>query len=79
MKVTYFVSSGTKDPTAASIPIHLAVNGSAEIGDDVSIVLGGDAAELLLGDTAQTLEGVGVPPLRELLAKVKDHSIPVYV
>lgn len=79
MKVTYFVSTGTADPTRASIPLHLALNGSLENGDQVSLVFGGDAAEILLGDNAQSIEGVGVPPMRELVAKMKEHSIPVYV
>lgn len=79
MQITYFASAGTADPTRASIPLHLAVNGSIEIGHEVSIILGGDAAELLLGDTAERLEGVGVPPLRELLAKIREHDVPVYV
>ena len=42
-------------------------------------MLGGDATEILLGDSAEQLEGVGVPPLRDLLAKLADHAIPVYV
>jgi hypothetical protein len=25
------------------------------------------------------LEGVGVPPARELLGKLKEHEVPVYV
>ena len=79
MKITYFVSAGTADATRASIPLHLAANGSVEVGQDTSIVLGGDAAELLLADNAQTLEGVGVPPMRELLAKLRDHEVPVFV
>ncbi len=79
MRITYFASAGPADPTRASIPLHLAVNGSVEVGHDVSIILGGDAAELLLDDTAEHLEGVGVPPLRELLAKVREHDVPVYV
>ena len=79
MRITYFASAGTSDPTRASIPLHLAANGSIEVGQDVAIVLGGDAAELLLGDTAQTLEGVGVPPVRDLLAKLRAHAVPVYV
>ena len=79
MKVTYFASAGTADPTRASIPLHLAVNGSVEVGQDVAIILGGDAAELMLGDTAERLEGVGVPPVRELLAKLREHDVPVYV
>ena len=79
MRITYFASAGTADATRASIPLHLAANGSVEIGQEASIVLGGDAAELLLEDNAETLEGVGVPPVRELLAKLRDHEVPVFV
>jgi hypothetical protein len=43
------------------------------------VVLGGDATELLLGDNAERMEGVGVPPARDLLAKLRDHAVPVYV
>jgi predicted peroxiredoxin len=79
MKITYFVSAGMADATRASLPLHLAANGSVEVGQETSIVLGGDAAELVLGDNAERLEGVGVPPVRELLAKLRDHEVPVYV
>ena len=79
MKITYFASAGTTDPTRASIPLHLAANGSLEVGQETAIILGGDAAELLLADTADTLEGVGVPPVRDLLNKLRDHAVPVYV
>jgi predicted peroxiredoxin len=79
MKIAYFASAGTADPTRASIPLHLAANGSVEVGHETAVILGGDAAELLLGDNAQTLEGVGVPPVRDLLAKLRDHAVPVFV
>ena len=79
MRITYFVSAGVGDATRASIPLDLAANGSVAVGQDASIVLGGDAAELLLGDTVEQLEGVGVPPARELLAKLRDHEVPVFV
>ena len=79
MKITYFASAGTGDATRASIPLHLAANGSVEVGHETAVILGGDAAELLLGDTLETLEGVGVPPARDLLAKLRDHAVPVYV
>ncbi len=79
MRITYFASAGTDDPTRASIPLHLAANGSVEVGQDTAIILGGDAAQVLLGNVADTLEGVGVPPLRDLLAKLRDHAVPVYV
>ena len=74
-----FVSAGAADATRASIPLHLAANGSVEIGQETTIVLGGDATELLVGDTVGALEGVGVPPARDLLAKLRDHAVPVFV
>ena len=79
MKITYFASAGTADPTRASIPLHLAANGSVEVGQETTIILGGDATELVIADNAQRLEGVGVPPARELLAKLREHEIPVFV
>jgi len=79
MKITYFVSAGAADATRASIPLHLAANGSVEIGQETTIVLGGDATELLVGDTVGALEGVGVPPARDLLAKLREHAVPVFV
>lgn len=79
MDVLYFASSGTADPTRASIPVHLAVNGSAEVGQSASLVLAGDATELVKAATREAMEGVGVPPARELFAKVRTHAIPVYV
>jgi predicted peroxiredoxin len=79
MKITYFVSAGPADPTRASIPLHLAANGSLEVGQETAIIVGGDAAELLLGDNAERVEGVGVPPMRDLLAKLRDHAVPVYI
>jgi predicted peroxiredoxin len=79
VRITYFVTAGSSDATRASIPLHLAANGSVEVGQQPSIVLGGDATELLLDDNAERLEGVGVPPVRELLAKLRDHAVPVFV
>jgi hypothetical protein len=43
------------------------------------VVLAGDATELVIDDNAQRVEGVGVPPARELLGKLRDHQVPVYV
>jgi predicted peroxiredoxin len=79
MKIAYLATAGTADPTRASIPLHLAVNGSVEVGHETSLVLLGDAAELVVGDTAERLEGVGLPPARELVAKLRDHAVPVFV
>lgn len=79
MRVIYIATAGTEDPTRASIPLHLAANGSLEVGQETAIVLAGDATELVLDDRAQQIEGLGVPPARELLAKLRDHAVPIYV
>jgi predicted peroxiredoxin len=79
MKLLYIVTKGADDATLASVPLHIAANGSLEIGQEVSVVLAGDATELVIGDNAQSMEGVGVPPMRELLGKLKKHQVPVYV
>jgi predicted peroxiredoxin len=79
MRTLYMVTSGSADPTRASVPLHLAVNGSLEIGHTVGVVLAGDATELLKVDVRQGLEGLGVPPMRDLLAKARQHEVPVYV
>ena len=72
-------TSGSADPTRSSLPLHLAVNGSLEVGHSVGIVLAGDATELIKSDVREALEGLGVPPMRDLLAKARAHSVPVYV
>jgi predicted peroxiredoxin len=79
MKVLYFVTAGATDATRASLPLHLAVNGSVEVGHDTAVVFVGDATELLSEETANRLEGVGVPAVRELMAKLLEHRVPVYV
>ena len=79
MRILYIATAGAADATRASIPLHMAVNGSVEVGHETAVVLVGDAAELLSQETANRLEGVGVPSVRELMAKLLEHEIPVYV
>jgi predicted peroxiredoxin len=79
MKILYMVATGAADPTRSSVPLHLAANGSIEIGDDVMVVLAGDGADVILNGNHDVMEGVGVPPMRELVAKLKKHEVPVYV
>lgn len=79
MGLLYIVTKGVNDPTLASVPLHIAANGSLEIGQEVSVVLAGDGTDLVIDDNADRLEGVGVPPMRELLAKLREHEVPIYV
>jgi len=79
MRILYLSTAGTSDPTRASIPLHIAANGSIEAGQECAVVLAGDATELVSRETAEDLEGVGVPPLRDLLEKLVNNQVPVYV
>jgi len=79
MHLLYMATSGSADPTRASIPLHLAVNGSLEAGQTAGLILAGDATELLKQQTRESIEGLGVPPLRDLFAKARQHDLPIYV
>lgn len=79
MEMLYMTTAGSSEPTRASIPLHLAVNGSLEVGHGVGVVLAGDATELLKASVRDRMEGVGVPPVRDLFAKARQHEVPIYV
>ncbi len=79
MKILYLASAGAADPTRASIPLHIAANGSVGEGQECAVVLVGDATELVSRATAERVEGVGVPPATELFQKLLDNQVPVYV
>src|SRR6266568_1263534 len=79
VKILYLAITGASDPTRASIALHIAANGSVETGQECAVVLAGDATELVSRGTAERVEGVGVPPVKELFQKLLDHQVPVYV
>ena len=79
MRVLYLAAAGPLDPTRASIPLHIAANGSASEGQECAVVLVGDATELVSRQKAEAVEGVGVPAAKELLQKLADNQVPVYV
>ncbi len=78
-KLLYVGTHGPDDPTKACIPFHLAVNGAVEAGIEAEINLAGDSAVLIQDQYIETLTPVGLPPLRELMAKVQDKGIHVFV
>ena len=79
MRILYLATAGAADPTRASIPLHIAVNGSVAEAQECAVVLAGDATELVSREQAARVEGVGVPPATELLQKLLDNQVPVYV
>jgi hypothetical protein len=77
MQLLYIVTKGTADATLASVPLHIAANGF--FGGRVGGLCAprGDRTDLVVDDNAQEVEGVGVPPMRELLGKLREHEVPV--
>ena len=76
MRVLYLATAGTADATRASLPLHIAANGSIEAGQQAAVVLAGDATELVVQATADGVEGVGVPSARDLFAKLVGTRSP---
>jgi predicted peroxiredoxin len=72
-------SAGADDPTRASVPFHIAVNGAKPAGVEVAVALAGDAAELIKPDVIANVLGLGLPPLRDLLDKCLDQDVHLYV
>ncbi len=75
----YIATHGPDDPTKACIPFHLAVNGAAEAGIEATINLMGDAAVLIQDRYIETLTPLGLPPLRDLMTKIREKGISVYI
>jgi predicted peroxiredoxin len=69
---------GAEDPTRASMPFHIA-KGAKEAGFDVDIVLANDAPVVLKDAVRDSLQGVGLPPLKDLLQFAVDNNLRVYV
>lgn len=78
-KLLYVGTHGPDDPTKACMPIHLAVNGAAEAGIEAEINLAGDAAVLIQDQYIETLTPLGMPPLRDLMARVREKGVPIFI
>jgi predicted peroxiredoxin len=79
VKILYLASAGAADPTRASLPLHIAANGSVDQGQECAVALVGDGTELVSREKTERLEGVGIPPTRELLQKLLDNQVPIFV
>jgi hypothetical protein len=77
-KILYATSFGSDDPTRATIPF-IAATGAIEAGHEPEIALLGEATYLVKTGMAEQIQGVGFPPLKQLLSKLIEHRVPVYV
>jgi predicted peroxiredoxin len=76
--ILYIGTFGSDDPTRATMPFLMAT-GALEAGHQPRIALAGEAAYLMKDYIADQVAGVGLAPLRELLPKLIEHSVPIYV
>ncbi len=76
--ILYVGTSGSDDPTRAGFPFNFAL-GAVEAGHQPEIFLAGEAAYLMKDPVAGQVHPVGMPHLTEMLKKVIEHRIPIYV
>jgi predicted peroxiredoxin len=69
---------GSEDPTKATFPFLMAV-GALDAGNKAGIILIGDAVVLMNSAVADSVQGVGFPPLKELMAKVIAAKVPIHI
>jgi predicted peroxiredoxin len=69
---------GPDDPTRATLPF-LGALGAIEAGHGAEILLQAESTFLMKDVIANEIDGVGWPPLKELLPQVIEHGIPIYV
>ena len=77
-KVFVVATHATDDPRRPASPLIAAV-GAIGAGQEVTIGLVGEAAYLAKEAVAKSVHGVGFQPLPELIEKVVQAKVPVYV
>lgn len=78
-KLLIITTTGAGDPTRASLPFHIAVNGAAASGIESDVALAGDATELMKTEVAARVKGVGVSALSDLIAACRLKGVRFYV
>ena len=69
---------GSEDPTKATLPFLLA-DGAVQAGHEPAIILVGDSVVLMNDAVVDSVQGVGLPPLKDLVAKAIEHKVLIYV
>ena len=74
----YLGTSGSDDPTRAGLPFNFAL-GAKEAGHSPQIFLAGEAVYLMKAEVANAVMPVAMPSLAEMLKKVIEHQVPIYI
>ena len=77
-KQLFIGTNGSEDPTKATLPFLLA-DGAVQAGHEAAIILVGDSVVLMNDAVVDSVQGVGLPPLKDLVAKAISNKVPIYV
>ena len=77
-KLLYVGTHGTDDPTHATFPFLMA-KGAIDAGHEAGIILMGDAAALIKDSIVDQIQGVGIPPLKDLAAFLHERKVRISV
>lgn len=78
MKMLFIGTHGSESPTHAVLPF-LQAQGALDEGHEAEIILVGDAVVLMRDEVAKATVPVGWAPVHELLGKLIEHQVPIYV
>ncbi len=78
MKVIVSITSGTDDPTRATLGM-LAAKSAVAQGHDVVIWLQGEAANIASKHIYDKIQGINMPPMKDIVASLLADNIPLWV
>ena len=78
MKMMFVGTYGSESPTHAVLPL-LQAQGAVDEGHEAEVFFVGDAAVLMRDSVAKATVPVGWPPVADVLAKLVQHKVPLYV
>ena len=77
-KILSVATHASDDPTKSTLAFITAV-GALGAGEEVSIALLGEGAYIAKEAVAKSIHGVGFPPLTDLIEKIMNGNVRVYV
>ena len=77
-RILFVATHGTEDPTRATFPF-MEAKGAVEAGYDTGVILMMEAASLIKDRVASQIQGVGVPPLSEIIDFLVSRNVRISV
>jgi len=77
MKFLFTSTHGSENPTRSTLA-WLQAKGAVEAGHQATISLVGDSVVVLREEVAENIQGMGLPPLKELITFARENKITVF-